>query len=416
MVLMLPIASDNGARLAAILPTSLAALALGAHRDPVESVLEQWAPHSRAAETDAEVREIAESLEPVRSLILIVVDGLGWANLRAARDLCPHISGVVGARRVETVIPSTTGAALTTLATGVLPGEHGLIGYRIRHPELGLRNTLKEWDGISDVRSWQRAVPLWDVANALGRPAVAIGRPAHAVGGLTEAILSGAEYRGAQTIADRFSAATDFLRGGGGIAYLYVDELDRAAHAYGWESERWRSRLVTLDHAFADLMRRLPSDTGVVITADHGVIDVPPHRRMDLDVILEEAWGQVVAVGGEPRLRSLYLADPEQNHAFADAAQEQLGKLAWVGTREEAIAAHWFGETTRDVADRLGDVVIAARSQVAFTLTADSPEVRAMVGQHGSLSDEERGIPLIPAGALEGTAFVKAVTRLAALR
>src|SRR5690606_27020975 len=114
----------------------------------------------------------------------------------------------LGKKRIETVVPSTTGAALTTLATGRLPGEHGLIGYQIRHPRFGLRTTLKGWQGIDDVRTWQRSEPLWSLAAPLGVRAVAIGRPSHATGGLTSAILGGAEYHGAQTITDRFSTAS----------------------------------------------------------------------------------------------------------------------------------------------------------------------------------------------------------------
>src|SRR5690606_41707560 len=81
-------------------------------------------------------------------------------------------------RRIETVAPSTTGAALTTLTTGRLPGAHGLIGYRIRHPRLGLVTTLKDWDGIEDRAARQRAAPLFRVARAIGAVPVAVGRPA----------------------------------------------------------------------------------------------------------------------------------------------------------------------------------------------------------------------------------------------
>ena len=215
MVLMLPTATDNGARLAAILPTGLAALALGLGHDPADTLEAALAPRDERSEAIV----IPESLSEVRSLILVVVDGLGSANLQAMRGHAPTL-GALPTRRIETVIPSTTGAALTSLATGRLPGRHGLIGYRIRHPELGLRNTLKEWAGIDDVRSWQLADPLWGLAGALGARAAAIGRPSHAVGGLTEAILSGAEYHGAQTIAERFAAASALLRRGPLLAYV----------------------------------------------------------------------------------------------------------------------------------------------------------------------------------------------------
>lgn len=412
MDFMLPTPTDNGARLAAILPTAIASMSASAGLTPLEVLGDAGVLRGSPR---AEALFASERLPAIRSVVLVVVDGLGHANLRAAAGHARTLCGL-SSKRIETVIPSTTGAALTTLTTGQLPGVHGLIGYKIRHPSLGLLTTLKEWEGIEDRRAWQRSEPLFGVAKQLGARAVAIGRPAHSTGGLTEAILTGAEYHGAQTIAERFSAVSQLLRGGDPLlAYLYVDELDRAAHSEGWQSEKWLQRLEQLDAALADLLRSLPGDVGVIITADHGMIDVPVEKRLMLDGGAVPLDG-VELIGGEPRLRSLYLdadADPSQKAAEVQAA---LGKLAWVGTREEAIERGWFGPTDTEVAHRLGEVLVAARGQYAFLLSSEAPAVHEMVGQHGSISDEERGVPLVLAGAFEGTGFAGAVAEVAALR
>ncbi|CAG7611073.1 hypothetical protein LEUCIP111803_01389 [Leucobacter soli] len=413
MVIMLPTVTDNGARLAAILPTGIAALARGLGADPAERL-------STALGRSEQLLDLPEALPSLTGFVMVVVDGLGTANLNAAKAHAPVLASLA-AKRIETVLPSTTGAALTTLATGRLPGEHGLIGYRIRHPELGLRTTLKEWDGIDDVRSWQRAEPLWRLAEPMGARAVAIGRPAHAHGGLTEAILGGAEYHGAQTIAERFGVASRLLRAGDPLlAYVYIDELDRAAHHDGWQSAAWLQRLESLDAALGDFLQGLPGGVGVAVTADHGMIDVPPHRRLQLDAedgldgLFRGAGSPVAEIGGEPRMRSLYLEPGADAATVAADLETALGKLAWVGTRDEAIEGGWFGRVVDEVAPRLGEVLIAARGQTAFTLSSDSPSALAMVGQHGGLSAEERGVPLALAGELAGTGFVSAMTRIAA--
>lgn len=415
MVLMLPTTTDNGARLAAILPTGIAALARGLGRDP-SAALQRAVGADRRTE-DGDPFTVPEALPAITGCVLVVVDGLGSANLHALKAHAPTLAGLTP-RRIETVLPSTTGAALTTLATGRLPGEHGLIGYRIRHPQFGLRNTLKEWQGIEDLRSWQRATPLWGLADEIGACAVAIGRPAHAVGGLTSAILSGAEYVGAQTIGERFAVASRLLRRGSAgdplLAYLYVDELDRAAHADGWQGHDWLRRLEALDAALADFLRTLPGGIGVVVTADHGMIDVPEHRRVLLDGHPAFAdGGPIIDVGGEPRFRSLYLAEGADRAAVVAELNEHLGKIAWVGTRDEAIHGNWFGPVAPEVADRLGDVLVVARGQVALTLSTDSDAARSMVGQHGGISAEERGVPLALGGALAGSGFAAAVTQVA---
>ncbi|MGO1539292.1 MAG: alkaline phosphatase family protein [Leucobacter sp.] len=412
---MLPSASDNGARLAAILPSGILSLAQGLRGEVNETLRQLLMPQGSEENHLSASPEMPSSLPGIRSLVLIVIDGLGHSNLKARSGHARSLAALP-TRRIETVIPSTTGAALTSLTTGRLPGAHGLVGYRIRHPELGLINTLQDWDGIEDTRTWQRCAPLFPIAHELGVRTFAIGRPAHATGGLTEAILSGAEYIGGQRIEDRFAAASRVLRGSDPVlTYLYVDELDRAAHEHGWQSDAWLRRLEQVDSSLEAFMRTLPSNVGVVVTADHGIVDVMSHQQVMLDQQPELLNG-VTAIGGEPRMRSLFLdhdADVERLVALWGAAESAR---AWVGTREEAIAANWFGPVDASVAPRIGDVIIAAKRQVAYYLSGDDPRALAMVGQHGSLSSEERGVPLALGGVLDGSGFASAVTQIAEAR
>lgn len=392
MDFMLPTTDDNGARLAAILPSGIAAVARGL-----------------ATTLPEELRyAAADSLPALRSFVMIVVDGLGSANLAARAGHAPALARLPR-KRIETVAPSTTGAALTTLLTGRLPGEHGLIGYRIRHPELGLVTTLRDWQGIGDPRSWQHATPLLTHASSIGARAVAIGRPAHATGGLTEAILAGAEYLGGHRIEDRFALASRVLREQPpAIVYLYIDELDKAGHEYGWQGEQWGRRLEQFDASLEGFLRSLPGNVGIAITADHGMVDVAPHQQIMLEADPALLDG-VAAIGGEPRFRSLYLHDGVDAEAISRAWQQAEGSRAWVGTRGEVIANGSFGPVRPGVEERLGDVLIAARKQVAYYTSTEDPRVLTMVGQHGSFTDEERGVPLALGGALVGTRFAAAV-------
>lgn len=412
MDFMLPIATDNGARLAAILPSGIAAVARGLGQD-AEASLDQTLGAVRPG--PGTVPFTTDALPGIRSLVMIVVDGLGHANLKGRLGHAPTLSRLQQ-RRIETVAPSTTGAALTTLTTGRLPGAHGLIGYKIRHPENGLVTTLKDWAGIADRRSWQLATPLFEAARTAGARPVAIGRPAHAVGGLTEAILTGADYVPGQRIEDRFAAASALLRGSDPIvAYLYIDELDKAAHEAGWQSPQWVRRLEQLDASLDLFLRALPGDVGVIVTADHGIVDVSAHQQVMLDSS-PELLRDVVEIGGEPRFRSLYLdpsSDP-QSVAAQWAASE--GSRAWVMTRDEAVASGMFGPVAPGVAARLGDVLIAARKNVAYYRSDDGPGALAMVGQHGSFSEDERGVPLMVAGALSGSGFISTVAEVARTR
>lgn len=344
--------------------------------------------------------EFGTGLHPLQHVVVVVVDGLGWHNLQARRGHARTIASLEG-EAISTVFPTTTGAALTTLTTGTLPGRHGLVGYRIRHPQLGLRTTLSEWDGIDDVRSWQREPTVFEQASTAGISPHVIGRSAHRDAGLTRAILTGAQYSVADTIEARCDETLRLLRDSTQqrLIYLYIDELDRAGHRNGWQSDAWIQRLEQLDSATRDLLARLPAKTGFMLTADHGMLDVDPndHIILDADPALLDG---VSAVGGEPRLRYLYLERPQEAPTVASRVREALGDRVLVATREEIIEANWFGPVAPTIAERIGDVVLIAQGGHALFVTAEAETSMRMIGHHGSVSDEERHVPLLVAGAV----------------
>lgn len=345
---------------------------------------------------------IQVELPRVDAVVIVVVDGLGWSNLMQRKA---HARFMMSQHRerIETVRPSTTGAALTTLLTGTLPGEHGLIGYRIRDEATGsLRCTLTDWSGKAQDAGWMRAAPLMQAAATNQLRPVAIGRPAHAKSGLTGALLSGAEYISAPTISDRFDSAADaILRRGSKFVYLYIDELDRAGHVQGWQSNAWAEGLEEIDSQLQKFVAQMPQSVGVVLTADHGMVDVPHHRQILMDAEPGLLHG-VAHIGGEPRLRYLYLQEPtpRNREILAHTWRATHQKNAQIYTREEAINAALFGPVDSVVGERIGDVIVAASSEVAFyTSAAADEQSRMMIGQHGSFTEDEVGVPLLTLGA-----------------
>jgi predicted AlkP superfamily pyrophosphatase or phosphodiesterase len=204
-------------------------------------------------------------------------------------------------------------------------------------------------------------------------------------------------------MADRFRAATEVLATPGpALTYLYVAELDQLAHARGWESPGWTEALESLDALVATFARSLGPRHGVLLTADHGVLDVPSSGHVLFDTAPQLIEG-VAAVAGEPRFLHLHLEQPGESAAIelAERWRTAEGERAWVATRGEAIAAGWFGaEVHPDVAPRIGDVLVAARKRVAYYDSRDPLAAgRSMIGQHGSLTADETRVPLLRLGA-----------------
>lgn len=372
---MLPAAFTTPASLATVLPSSLAAV---------------------------QGRQNALGLRPLQHAVVVVVDGLGAAALKAREGHARTLASRLGkATTIDAGFPTTTAAALATLTTGTMPGEHGLVGYRVRDHAGRLTNQLNGWDEKMDPATWQRSRTVFETASAEGVAAYAVGVPAYADSGFTHAILRGAEFIAGRTMADRFDAVRDILRTPGpGLTYLYVAELDQAAHARGWESPRWTAELETLDGLVAQLAASLGPAHGVLVTADHGIVDIPESGHVLYDTAPELLEG-VDEVAGEPRLLHLYVR-PDASAAEVAARWNAVeGGRSWVATRDEAIAAGWFGPAVApEVAPRIGDVLVAARKRIAYYDSRDPQRTgRSMIGQHGSLTAEETRVPLLRFGA-----------------
>jgi hypothetical protein len=337
--------------------------------------------------------------------VVVLVDGLGASNIQARAGHARFLSARMARRDViRTVTPSTTAAAIASFTTGRMPGEHGLVGYRVLDAANDrLVNQLNGWDAGMVPETWQRAETIFETAAAGGIRSFAVGATRYADSGFTHAVLRGAEYRPAATIADRFAEARTLLEGNdGALVYLYVPELDQAAHAHGWESDKWLAILEHLDAELAAFERRMPRGTGLLVTADHGVIDVPAHRHVFVDARPDLLDG-VRHVGGEPRFASLYFEpglDETARASLLAGWREAEEHRAWVVSRDEAIAAGVYGPVADEVRPRIGDVLIAARAGIAYYDRREpNRQAEAMIGQHGSLSDEETRVPLVRGGA-----------------
>jgi hypothetical protein len=343
-------------------------------------------------------------LPRVSKAIVVLVDGLGAAALKAraghARTLAQRLDA---SSVIESGFPTTTAAALASLTTGVQPGQHGLVGYSVLDAANDrVVNQLSGWDDRLDPATWQRFPTLFEQATASGLDAVAIGPARYSDSGLTRAILRGARYLPAATIEERFDLAGEWLRqSGSGIGYVYVPELDSAGHAEGWQSSEWTERLEQLDSAVRLLSHQIGPRAGVLVTADHGMLDVPPssHVLFDLDPELVDG---VRFVAGEPRCLQLHFDTSADAVALESAWRESESERSWIATRAEAIAAGWFGDVAPEVAPRIGDLLIAARKNVAYyDSRSASDHSREMIGQHGSWSAAETTVPLVRFGAFE---------------
>lgn len=339
------------------------------------------------------------ALPEVDHAIVVLIDGLGEHALRArsghARTLATAPASVLASG-----FPTTTAVALASLATGALPGAHGVVGYTALVPDRDrVVNQLTGWGPEMVPETWQPVTTVFERARAAGWDAVAIGPERYRESGFSRAVLRGADYWGARTIDDRIRAARQWLATSSrGIAYVYIPELDVAAHAHGGRSPEWTAALETADAGVRELAAALGSRDGMIVTGDHGVLDIEPGSHVLVDQVPGLLSG-VRHLAGEPRCLQLHVESGVDPAQVLERWADHEGDRAWVASRADVVASSWWGEVGSAAAVRMGDVFVAAREPIAYYDSRTAGSSRGMTGQHGSLSSDELLVPLIGFGA-----------------
>jgi hypothetical protein len=336
------------------------------------------------------------SLTETDSSIVLLVDGLGDLQLRERAGHAPFLRGRLDQVATLTAgFPTTTATSMGSLGTGLAPGSHGLVGYEVLVPERDeLLNELS-WEPYVDPRRWQPRPTMLQHAAAAGVDVVRIGPGFFDGSGLTEAALRGGRFIAAESLDGRVDAALAAVRGPGRtLVYVYWGDVDKIGHVHGCGSWEWGEELARVDLAVRRLAAGLPRGATLHVTADHGMVDVPHHQRIDLAHDPDLARG-VRHSGGEPRCPQLY-CEPGQGDAVAQRWAARLAGRADVLTRADAVRLGLFGLVAPEVLPRIGDVVVACRPGLAVVDSRHQrPQLLALIGLHGSLTPAESLVPLL---------------------
>lgn len=328
--------------------------------------------------------------------LLFLIDGFGFDTLSKYADVMPTMSRMFNHGLVQTSFPSTTATSLATLTTGELPGVHGMLGYTVQVPRSGgrLLNALK-WDERVDPENWQPVETLFQRAAKVGISVTHVAAKRYENSGFTRAVFRGAEYKGANVVADLVSETKQALQKTPSFVYLYVNDLDNAGHSDGVGSDKWIAALSAIDQMVSQLMKEVPKGTRIWVTSDHGMINVEEKIIIGQDNPLLTG---VSVIAGEPRARHLYL-ESDSVQARVDVAslwQQYLQEKALVLTREQAISSDLFGaQLSADAVDRMGEVIAIARGGLVLLDPERADREGAMVGHHGSDSEIESQVGLL---------------------
>ncbi|HXY92009.1 MAG TPA: alkaline phosphatase family protein [Acidimicrobiia bacterium] len=329
---------------------------------------------------------LPDAVRGARSVVLLVLDGLGWEARTRHADLLPRLASLPG-RAITTVVPSTTPAALTSITTGLAPSRHGVTGFRIRVDHTVL-NAIR-WQQENGRRPPDpAAVQRNDVFS--GRRVPVVTKAEFRTSGFTGAHLRGGEFLGWQTTAVLVEHVRAAVSAGAPFVYAYYPGVDEVAHAYGLVSPFYRLELAAADRLVGEVLDALPGDTALVVTADHGQVHLEPDAWVPLGALDD----LVEVYAGDARFRYLHARDGAAKELLV-AAEEVVGDTGWVFARERLFDEGWMGtDPSRPAHRRVGDVVLAARAPVGFVDPTFLRET-SLRSAHGSLTAAEMEVPLL---------------------
>ncbi len=337
-------------------------------------------------------------------VVLILIDGLGYDDfMKAYSSLDISVSRVY---KVTSVFPTTTSSALTTLLTGLTPGQHGVLGTCVFIKEVGsVVNTLSmsyvlgERDSL--LRSTSNLRELFPIESTIFEDALSYGirsrvyMPRGVSGGLSRLIYAGAEVVEYITIYDAIVNCGKFLEEvDWAFILIYIPYVDNVGHTFGRDSEEFQVLTRELLHDVLKLAKSYLSRHSVIITSDHGVVDIRKFVRLNdlkglLDMLLIPPYGDARCI--HFRLRPDIRPDE-----FIENAH-RMGLKGLFLTKDDALNLGLFGEIREGIDERLGDVIYIPEKGVstAYIYRVEAEEITVLKGHHGGLTEDELYVPLI---------------------
>ena len=357
----------------------------------------------------------------VRAIVVLLIDALGYDQLCAALDrgACPNLAALIARPEthfvpITSVFPSTTAAALSTLATGEPPIRHGMVGFTLwlERPrtvvdmiQFAPASREPGVDGLPDPRTFLPVQTVFMRLAAAGVDPVFVNQRRYLRSALSVMHSAGARTAEYASFADLCALLPELAhRADGRPRYVqaYWDAVDTVAHLRGPGAPGHEAELAAVDFCLGrDVLRAdWPRDTLLLITADHGQTATNPERAVWLDAAPDLLAQLRHPPSGERR--AVYL-DPldGRRDAVTMWCATVGGEAATILGRDAALSLELWGpgRVWNEAVRRLGELIALATPgwQLPFRHAEADRQRPPAIGAHGSLTRAEVLVPLIAA-------------------
>lgn len=339
-----------------------------------------------------------------RNTVLLVIDGLGYNYLTGrAPDSTLH---KFLHSRITTVFPSTTATAITTFMTGLAPQQHGLTGWFTYFRELGSILTVlpvkPRFGGVSlgelniDVPSLYGHIPVFDLLDV----DTYIVSPSNiAYSDYSLAHRGKARTIPYENLSECFAHTRDLINGSPNKKYIYTywPQFDGMAHEKGVGSKDTADHFREIDKAFRRFINEIKgTDTLVIVTADHGIVDSGPDYCIELEDHPELVDMLTMPLSGERRMAYCYV-ESDRHEDFIDCLKNDFADQITVYPSKLLLKQNYYGlgPAHPHLHHRIGDYTLAMNKNYTIMDTIPGEKHFYHIGTHGGLSEDEMLVPLI---------------------
>ncbi|MFX0091886.1 MAG: alkaline phosphatase family protein [Candidatus Hodarchaeota archaeon] len=345
-------------------------------------------------------------LNNASNIVLIVVDGLGYNYLKTYGRhslLHKHLRG-----KITSVFPSSTASAMTSFYTGLAPLNHAVPGWYTYLKELGVVSKIL----LLSSRAFKNSITSEKVSPHALFQCQSIFNILKAKSyfilpnGINDSQFS--TFFGGKSTRLGYNDVQDFfdkllyglkLEKKQNFVFGYWPQLDYDSHLEGTKStvQDFQAFNTGLEKLLDSLeSKNLQDTTKILITADHGLVDSPPERKVHLRDHPKLQSTLTLPLCGDHRAVFLYVR-PSKVIDFEQYIKNHLNHAGTLMKTETLISRGYFGlyDPHPRFYDRIGDYAMIMKENYAFMDHLLGEDTKGLAAEHGGLNEDEMNVPLI---------------------
>ncbi|MBP3503833.1 MAG: alkaline phosphatase family protein [Bacilli bacterium] len=313
-----------------------------------------------------------------KHVVLMVLDGMG----RHIIDKNCSNGSILKTHQVmnlNSVFPPTTVAATTTFTTGLAPIESGWLGWHLYLNNVDPSITLFK----NQINSTEEAFDKFKVEDIIPRDYWynKLKRAKHYT------IYPSWGENGVASLSEAFNQVKEICnKEESNFTYMYWDEPDTLMHEYGTTSQIVKVKLLEIEELVNKFAEEIPNETIVLITADHGLIDVEPLELINYPDFMECL---TKPFAGEGRFAQFYVKEEKQEE-FKELFNKYFNESFMLMSKEEFIKSQMAGlnAPNKIIEYALGDFVAVGTGSYYFTEQIKENDL-VFKAHHAGLTPEE---------------------------